>query len=239
MGSMPLGSAYVTLVSREGTSVREKIGPLLKRLREQRGLTQGQLATYSGVTRSWIARVEAGHREKPEHDLLLKIAPVLRVPPETLLAAAGYRTTPLPIRERRAPYEVLRELEATMPLMLPVEEVRVSAGGAVGVPTEYQAYYPEEGERGHQFRCLEVTGSCLEPDVRHGDRVIVDVTRRWEPGDMVAVVHDGELLVKWAVRRDGEMVLEANDGTVVQPDERTRVVGIVVQAVRPVERRTW
>lgn len=216
---------------------REAIGALVKRLREQRGLTQGQLATYAKVGRSWLSHLETERFERPEREKLERIASVLRVPAETLLAAAGYRVKPLPIREQRTPYEVLRELEATMPLMLPVEEVRASAGPAVGVPAEYQAYYPDPAERGHQFRCVEVSGTCMEPDIVQGDRVIVDTTRQWAPGDVVAVVHDGELLVKRVRERQGEIVLEANDGTLVKPDERTMVLGVAVQVIRPLERR--
>ncbi len=71
----------------------DNIGALIKKLREKAGLTQGQLAEYARVTRAWLAGVEAGNIKKPEQEKLQQVATILRVPAETLLAAAGYRVT--------------------------------------------------------------------------------------------------------------------------------------------------
>ena len=89
------------------------VGSVIKQHREERGLTQGQLATYANVTREWLAVVESGKRKKPDPDMLKRVASVLHVPADTLLAAAGYNVTPLPVRERTAE-EALREALALM-----------------------------------------------------------------------------------------------------------------------------
>lgn len=90
----------------------ETIGQMLKRLRKERGLTQGQLAEFAGVSRSWVSLVEKGIRKKPEPDYLRHVARVLRVPVDTLLSVAGYEVNPLPIRDERSTLEIMRELEA-------------------------------------------------------------------------------------------------------------------------------
>jgi len=130
---------------------QEAVGPLIRRLREERGLTQGMLATYAGVTRSWLSLVELGRREKPERELLEKVAVVLRVPPEALWAAAGYRVAPVPIRERRTPHEIMRELEESLPIMVPETAQPASAGPGVFAEAEYWPYSPAPEERRHQF----------------------------------------------------------------------------------------
>lgn len=226
---------YATNVAMN-TGQKETVGELIRRVRRERGLTQGQVATFAGVTRSWLSLVESGHRERPERERLEKIARVLRIPPETLLSAAGYRVTPLPERERRTLEEVLAELEAIRPLELPVEEPPLAAGAPIGAPIEVYYYSPEPGERTHVFRCFRVSGCCMEPDISPGDKVVVDTSTEWKIGDTVAAVHDGELVVKRVVKREGELWLEANDGTLVKPNGETRVIGVVVEVARRVPR---
>ena len=50
----------------------------LKKFRQQRKLTQGELAERAGVTREYIARLEAG-RYDPSLSTLEKLAKALRV----------------------------------------------------------------------------------------------------------------------------------------------------------------
>ncbi len=53
-------------------------GDVLKRVREQKGLTQGELADKVGVCRVTITRIETGARN-PSMPLLQKIANALKV----------------------------------------------------------------------------------------------------------------------------------------------------------------
>lgn len=80
----------------------EAIGTLVKRLRAHRGLTQGQLAEYAKVPRSWLSVVELGRIETPDRDRLEQIASVLRVEPQLLYGAAGYRVSPVSVKDMPA-----------------------------------------------------------------------------------------------------------------------------------------
>ena len=59
-------------------SPREQMAEKLKALRERRGLTQEQLSEKSGVSRSYLARLETG-RQDPTLSTLEKLAKALGV----------------------------------------------------------------------------------------------------------------------------------------------------------------
>lgn len=53
------------------------VGAQISRLRHARGLTQAQLASIAGTQA--IAMIESGHRLRPQHETLAKIATALGV----------------------------------------------------------------------------------------------------------------------------------------------------------------
>jgi transcriptional regulator with XRE-family HTH domain len=63
----------------------QRIGRVLKRLREQKGLSQAALAKRSGVAQGYISEVEAGEKKNPGIETLRKIAKALGVPVTELL----------------------------------------------------------------------------------------------------------------------------------------------------------
>jgi transcriptional regulator with XRE-family HTH domain len=78
--------------------VRETVGDMIRRLRDEKGLRQEELARDASVSRSWLAKVETGKTLRPEHDYLVRVAAALGVPANRLLEAAGYQ-----IEQRRTP----------------------------------------------------------------------------------------------------------------------------------------
>ena len=67
-------------------AVLADVGPRLKRLRNQRGVTLTALAAETGISKSTLSRLEAGQR-KPSLELLLPIAQAHRVPLDDLVGA--------------------------------------------------------------------------------------------------------------------------------------------------------
>lgn len=65
-------------------------GEYLKKLRLKRGLTLKELAELSGISPSYLSRIERGERNVPHPRLFKKLAPALNLTPRQLLAAAGY-----------------------------------------------------------------------------------------------------------------------------------------------------
>lgn len=66
------------------------LGDLIRNLREEKGLSQRQLATLSHVSNTEISRIESGERKKPSQKILRKLSKCLPISYEELLIAADY-----------------------------------------------------------------------------------------------------------------------------------------------------
>ncbi len=67
-------------------SVFDAMGPRLRALRQQRGLTLGEVSEATGVSVSTLSRLEGGQR-RPNLELLLPLARLFRVPLDDLVGA--------------------------------------------------------------------------------------------------------------------------------------------------------
>lgn len=63
----------------------KKIGPVLRRLREGKALTQEDVAIRAKVARSYLAMLEAGNRGNPSLEILQRLAKALGVTVQDLL----------------------------------------------------------------------------------------------------------------------------------------------------------
>lgn len=63
----------------------KRVGRVLKTLREQRELSQRDLAKKARVTQAYIALLEGGEKKNPSLDVLTRIAKALGVPVGELL----------------------------------------------------------------------------------------------------------------------------------------------------------
>jgi transcriptional regulator with XRE-family HTH domain len=63
----------------------KRLGKMLKQRREEKHLTQAQLAHQVGVSQTYIAKLESGDKKNPTLDLLKNIAKALGVPVTELL----------------------------------------------------------------------------------------------------------------------------------------------------------
>jgi transcriptional regulator with XRE-family HTH domain len=62
-----------------------RLSRVLKQLREEKDLSQRDLATRAGVTQAYVAQLEAGEKKNPSLDVLKKLARALGVPVGELL----------------------------------------------------------------------------------------------------------------------------------------------------------
>jgi HTH-type transcriptional regulator, competence development regulator len=67
-----------------------KFGDYMKNLREEKSLSQRQLAELARISNTEISRIESGERINPSPSILKAVAPYLGVTYEELLQKAGY-----------------------------------------------------------------------------------------------------------------------------------------------------
>ena len=78
----------------------DQVGPRLRRVREQRGVTLTDLAATTGISKSTLSRLENGQR-KPSLELLLPLAQAHRVPLDDLVGAPEVGDPRIRLKPRR------------------------------------------------------------------------------------------------------------------------------------------
>lgn len=69
-----------------------KLGDRIRQLREESGLTQGQLAQGSAVSQGYLSQLENGEVKNPSAAVLLRVAEAMQIDADELFEAAGYPT---------------------------------------------------------------------------------------------------------------------------------------------------
>lgn len=65
--------------------ISDEFGKMLKSLRKKRGMTLADLSDLSGISISYLNRLEKGERKSPGFTKILKLAKVLKVDPASLV----------------------------------------------------------------------------------------------------------------------------------------------------------
>ncbi len=82
------------------SAVLDEVGPRLKRLRSQRGVTLTALSEVTGISKSTLSRLETGQR-RPSLELLLPLAQAHRVPLDDLVGAPEVGDPRIRLKPRR------------------------------------------------------------------------------------------------------------------------------------------
>jgi len=182
-------------------------GIKIRHLREERGLTQEELAAASDVTRSHITRIEMGTYYKSITDeMMRKLAKGLSMTiPElsqAIYGEAGPRGgNPVWVPLGKGQVDVYR---------LPVHsDYPFHAGNSVD-PGEYVYQEIPRGAESH-VEAYKVKGTCLEPDIKDGDTIVVDRERATDIGDIIACNVDSELYIARLKKYADELWLETNE----------------------------
>ena len=78
----------------------ELVGPRLRKVREQRGVTLTDVAQRTGISKSTLSRLEKGER-RPSLELLLPLAQLYRVPLDDLVGAPEVGDPRIRLKPRR------------------------------------------------------------------------------------------------------------------------------------------
>lgn len=165
----------------------------LRSVREQRNLSQKQVADYLGITSQAYGYYERGERN-PGSDNLRKLANYFDVSVDYLL---GRDQDQNQINNRYIP------LLGSVPAGIPIE--------AIEDIEEYIDIYPRFVKHGELF-ALRVQGDSMEPDLRNGDIVIIEKQEFVENGDVAVVRVNGEdvTLKRVKLTNKGLMLIPSN-----------------------------
>lgn len=184
----------------------------LRELRKDRGWTQLEVATRSGLDRTYISYLEqpSSKDTHPSAEALLSLARTFNVKPEELYEAAGYikgfRISPRP----ETPEEILDKLRLATPITIPVYswEVFPFRAGDNVEPEDY-VYIPRR-KSGKHIEAYIVRGNCLEPKIGDGDVIVIDRDAAIDNGDIIACLLDNEFHVLRVRKVAGDTWLENN-----------------------------
>ena len=168
---------------------------ILKKLREEKNMSQYAFAEAFGVAQSTVGNWESGKRE-PNFETMQKIANYFGVSVDYLL---GREETPAAPSSNGTWIPVLGKVQAGLPV------------DAVQDVIDYEDI-SNISKNGSEYFALQVKGMSMEPKFSEGDVVIVKKQDTAEDGDIViALVNGDEATIKKLKKRaDGIVLLPLN-----------------------------
>lgn len=169
----------------------------LKKLREERHLSQYQVARDLGVPRTTYANWEQGKAE-PDSDTLKKIADYFDVSVDYLLGLTEDPTPP----------------KSHFPSRVKLRPIPVYNGACAGLKGSFpDGTQPVEwimipDNKPGKFGVI-VYGDSMEPEIKNGDIVVVDPDIVIDNGNLVLVILEDEAFVKKIFFQDGTVVLQS------------------------------
>lgn len=202
----------------------------LKRLREEKEMTQAELGKALEISPSAIGMYEQGRRT-PDIPTLKKIASYFNVSLDYLLGNAPAKAAQPKTAGRGVRIPVLGRVVAGIPIEA-VEEI-----------LDYEEITPELAATG-EFFALQVKGDSMLPKLEEGDVVIVKKQEDVETGDIAIVLVNGdEATIKQVKKVTGGIMLYGFNPDVYEPhfysnqqieELPVRILGKVIES-----RRSW
>lgn len=166
----------------------------LKKLREEKGVYQKDVAAFLGVDRTTYVKYERGDSE-PSKDTLVKLANYFGVSTDYILDNDDLK---LP-NKKNILVPVLGKVIAGIPIEA-VEEI-----------LDYEEISKDMSSQGEHF-ALQIKGDSMEPRMKEGDVIIVRKQSDVDTGDIAVVLVNGdEATVKKIKKRQDGLELIPNN----------------------------
>lgn len=213
----------------------DTLGKRLRFARQERKLTQTQLADLSGVKQSDISKLERGDSQTTAG--LVRLASALTCSPEWLDTGDGaiWQTdSPAVIEfEGNPEYPAIRRV--TFKLSAGASGFAVEYQDDDGAPIVFQrSWFERNNYRPGKLFAVRIANGSMNPGLFDGDTVVVN-TESTEPKDGVvfAVNYEGEMVVKRLIRDEGQWWLKSdNPDQQRYPrkkcDEHSKIIGEIV-----------
>ena len=157
----------------------------LRKLRDQKGISQAELARFLGVARSTVCQYEAERRE-PDNETLSKLADYFGVTVDYLLG----RESGQPPKSKKGKWiPVYGEIAAGIPIEA-IEDI-----------IDYEEIDDEMAATG-EYIALRIKGDSMEPRIKEGDVVIIRRQENVENGQIAAVMVNGDSATLKQVKRE-------------------------------------
>lgn len=199
------------------------MGTIIKKRREQLGISQERLASILGYkSRSSINKIELNHTDLPQSKIVA-LAKALSVTPAYLMGwedleqptpkSNGYPTVRIP---------VLGDVAAGVPILAQQDII-----GYEDIPADM-------AKTGEYFG-LKIKGDSMEPKIHDNDIVIVKSMSDAENNDIVIAMINNEATCKRLHKYSNSVVLTAINSDYkpieVTPDENIQILGKVVMSI--------
>lgn len=177
-----------------------EVGNRIKKMRQQRDMTQRELAVRLGLnSETAVANYENG-RSIPKDDIKYKICDIFNCSMDYLMGKEDFKQA---LKRKEDIIEVVSvNVYGTIPAGIPLEMIE----NVIGIEE-----LPKEASKGNkQFFALKIQGSSMFPEYRNNDIVIFEKVNDCESGeDCVVMVNGNEGTFK--------RVIKEKDGITLKP----------------------
>lgn len=173
----------------------------LKTFRQGKGLTKYRLAKLSGISETYLYRLELGEIKNPRRDTLQKLAQGLNI---TLAQLIG----------ETSPWETWELVEQSLKAYVPV----YGEIGETMAPIDY--IVTTRTETPPTLRAYRIEGLYLEPEVLPGDTIIVDTALTPTDGDLVVAILEGQPMIKRYILQEWQELVDVSVHGVVTDLQR-------------------
>ena len=191
------------------------IGEKIKFLRQQKNITQVQLAKDLNLSQQAISHYETG-RAIPSIDVLKVLADYFGVTVDYFLSD----------KPRQTEVEFIDVKFKTVPLY----SAPVSAGNGV-FPDEVYIVGEVKAISDNVDYAVKVVGDSMEPVAPEGSILFVKKQEFAFNGDMIVCTYDGWVYVKWYIKKDDKIMLLSENQNyspiIVEADDRFIIHGVV------------
>lgn len=198
----------------------------LKQLREEKGLTQKQLAEMLNISRSALSLYESGQRQ-PDLEILSKIARFFNVTVDYLIGGSS-RTL-----------QQLETIKIGKLLQIPIIGCVKAGEGGIAYEELLGYEYIDADMIKDCENCffLRVKGNSMEPEIKEGDLALVRRQPDVPSNTLAVVIINGEEgMIKKIVKQENAIVLQSYNPEyspiVLTSKNDFRIVGQVISILR-------
>lgn len=216
-----------------------EIGDRLKALRKDE--SQEAFAARFGVHRNTLARWESGERT-PDLDFVLRVVSELGIAPDWVLRGEGPMHAAAKVQ---APVQESQPLCDVDMVYVPMVEARLSAGsgsfvagGPNGQRYGFRSDWITAKGQPSSMVLMRVDGDSMEPDITHGDVVLIDQSQTTpRAGGMYAVGVEDLVYIKMVDTLPGKIILKSRNAAYAPLEIDTR--GDLADGIRIIGKAIW